>query len=281
MVKEKTIKILPERLLIIAGFGIFLILVLFPFYWMIISSMKSFGELFAFPPVFFPSKLTVNSYYEVLFTHKFLRYFVNSLYVSLVTVGLNVPLAVLGAYALSRLYFKRKELFSQSALLIYMLPPILLIIPLFAILANLGLRDSLSGLILTYLAQTLPVSLYMLGNYFRAVPIDIEEAGLMDGCNRLQVIWKITLPLSMPIISGVALYTFMIAWNEFLFAYIFLDSPEKFTLSKGLFHLYGSYHTSWDMVMAASVIMTVPVIAIFLVFERYLISGLTAGGVKG
>ena len=259
----------------------FLVFILFPFYWMVISSTKTFGELFASPPVLFPSRFTGKAYYEVLFTHRFLRYFVNSLYVSLITVALNIPLAVLGAYALSRLYFRGKELISQSVLLIYILPPILLVVPLFAILARLGLRDSLSGLILTYLAQTLPVSLYMIGNYFRAVPIDIEEAGLVDGCSRLQVIRKITLPLSMPVIVSVALYAFMIAWNEFLFAYIFLDSPEKFTLSKGLFHLYGSYHTSWDMVMAASVIMTLPVIALFLIFERYLISGLIAGGVKG
>jgi len=274
-------KSLPGNLCILGGLGMFLVFILFPFYWMVISSTKTFGELFASPPVLFPSRFTGKAYYEVLFTHRFLRYFVNSLYVSLITVALNIPLAVLGAYALSRLYFRGKELISQSVLLIYILPPILLVVPLFAILARLGLRDSLSGLILTYLAQTLPVSLYMIGNYFRAVPIDIEEAGLVDGCSRLQVIRKITLPLSMPVIVSVALYAFMIAWNEFLFAYIFLDSPEKFTLSKGLFHLYGSYHTSWDMVMAASVIMTLPVIALFLIFERYLISGLIAGGVKG
>ncbi|MDY7032155.1 MAG: carbohydrate ABC transporter permease [Thermodesulfobacteriota bacterium] len=279
--KKETVKTLPPQLIIWGGLGLFLVVILFPFYWMVISSTKTFGELFATPPVLFPREFSLNAYYEVLFTHKFLRYFINSFSVSFMTVALNVPLAVLGAYALSRLSFRGKRLLSQSVLLIYILPPVLLVIPLFAILSRSGLRDSLSGLILTYLAQTLPVSLYMLGNYFRALPPDIEEAGLMDGCTRIQVIRKITLPLSMPVITSVALYTFMIAWNEFLFAYIFLDSPEKFTLSKGLFHLFGSYHTSWDMVMAASVIMTLPVIAIFLIFERYLVSGLITGGVKG
>jgi multiple sugar transport system permease protein len=145
----------------------------------------------------------------------------------------------------------------------------------------LGLRDSIHTLILVYLAQTLPVALYMLRSYFQNLPGEIEYAGLTDGCTRLGVIWRIVIPLSAPALASVALYTFMIAWNEFLFAFMFLDSPEKFTLSRGVVQLAGSVHLSKQLVMAASVIVTVPIIVLFLFFERHLVRGLTAGAMKG
>ena len=187
----------------------------------------------------------------------------------------------LGAYAIARLRFKGKAIMMRSILLVYMFPEILLIIPLFAMLAKIGFIDNLNGLILTYLAQTLPVSLYMLAAYFRTVPEEIEEAGLVDGCSRLEVITKITLPLSVPAMASVGIYTFMIAWNEFLYALVFLYDSDKFTMPLGLVRLYQSYHTSWDLVMAASVIITVPIVVLFLTFEKYLEQGLVAGGVKG
>ncbi|MFQ6054665.1 MAG: carbohydrate ABC transporter permease [Methanosarcinales archaeon] len=270
-----------KKILLIVGFLFFLSIILFPFYWMILSSTKTFGELFAFPPIFLPSEITLKAYKEVIFEQNFLYYFANSLYVSLITVCLTISLSTLGAYAVARLQFKGKSFMSQTILLVYTFPPILLVIPLFAMLAKVGLTDSLNGLILAYLAQTLPVSLYMLASYFRTIPVDIEEAGIVDGCSRLEVIRYLTIPLSLPAIATVALYTFMITWNEFLFAFIFLFSPEKYTLSIGVVRLFQSYHTAWDMVMAASVIVAIPVIVMFLCFEKYLEKGLVAGGVKG
>ena len=274
-----------ERILLkiftVVGIIFFLSIVLFPFYWMVISSTKTFGELFAYPPILFPSEYTLKAYKEVIFEQNFLYYFANSLYVSLTTVCLTTSLSTLGAYAVARLQFKGKSFMSQTILLVYTFPPILLIIPLFAMFAYIGLTDSLKGLILAYLAQTLPVSLYMLVSYFKTIPVDIEEAGIVDGCSRLEVIRHLTIPLSFPAIATVALYTFMITWNEFLFAFIFLLSPEKYTLSIGVVRLFQSYHTAWDMVMAASVIIAVPVIIMFLCFEKYLEKGLVAGGVKG
>jgi len=140
-------------------------------------------------------------------------------------------------------------------------------------MSRLHLTNSLTGLVLVYLAQTLPVALYMLGNYFRAIPPELEEAGLVDGAGRLSVIRHITIPLAMPAIATVMLYCFVIAWNEFLFAFVFLNDPDKLTLSPGLRYIYDSYHTPWDKVMAASTII--------IFFQSYLIKGLTAGGVKG
>ena len=146
---------------------------------------------------------------------------------------------------------------------------------------GIEIQNNLSVLILTYLAQTLPVALYMLASYFRTVPEEIEEAGLIDGCSRLGVIWRITFPLSVPAMVSVFMYTFMIAWNEFLYALVFLNIRSQFTLPIALRTISMQLNTRWDVVMAASTIMTIPVIVLFLAFERYLEQGLVAGGVKG
>jgi len=162
-----------------------------------------------------------------------------------------------------------------------MFPAIVLVIPLYVIFSRMGLRDSVHALILVYLAQTLPVALYMLRSYFQTLPLEMEYAGLIDGCSRFGVIWRIVIPLSAPALASVTLYTFMIAWNEFLFAFMFLDTPEKFTLPRGVVQLAESMHLSKQLVMAASVMATIPVLVIFILFERYLVRGLTAGAMKG
>ncbi|MDY6881150.1 MAG: carbohydrate ABC transporter permease [Thermodesulfobacteriota bacterium] len=262
---------------------LFLVWVLFPFYWMIISSMRSLEDIMANPSNLLPDirQLDFHSYYAVLFEHGFVQYISNSIYVTLVTVILSVILALLGAYAVTRLRFRAKRWMSAGILGIYMFPPIVLVIPLYVLFSRMGLRDSMNILILVYLAQTLPVSLYMLRNYFHSLPVELEYAGLTDGCSRIGVIWRIVIPLSLPALTSVAIYTFMIAWNEFLFAFMFLDTPEKFTLSRGVVQLAGSVHLSKQLVMAASVIVTIPILVLFILLERYLVKGLTAGAVKG
>ncbi|MBW2048472.1 MAG: carbohydrate ABC transporter permease [Deltaproteobacteria bacterium] len=227
------------------------------------------------------SRLDFRAYREVLFDHGFSGYIINTSYVSMVTVALVLILATLGGYAVTRLRFKGRWFMSYSILIIYMLPAIVLVIPLYVVFSHMGLRDSLHGLILVYLAQTLPVALYMLRSYFRTLPPEVEHAGLMDGCSRLGVIWRIVIPMSAPALASVALYTFMIAWNEFLFAFMFLDDPRKFTLSRGIVQLAGSVHLSKQLVMAASILVTGPILVLFFFFERYLVRGMTSGAMKG
>jgi multiple sugar transport system permease protein len=276
---EKTI----IQILRVVGLIFFIIVVAFPFYWMIVSSFRSLGEILMKPANLGIDirKIDFHAYYEVLFEHGFLRYISNSMYVSIATVVLSVTLATLGGYAVTRLRFRGRAIMSYSILLIYMFPAIVLVIPLYVMFSRMGLRDSINLLILVYLAQTLPVALYMLRSYFQTLPHEMEHAGLIDGCSRLGVIWRIIIPLSAPALASVALYTFMIAWNEFLFAFMFLDTPEKFTLSRGVVQLAGSVHLSKQLVMAASVIVTIPILALFLFFERRLVRGLTAGAMKG
>jgi multiple sugar transport system permease protein len=175
----------------------------------------------------------------------------------------------------------------NGILLVYLFPGILLIIPLFAMITQLGarigfeVRDNLGVLMFTYLAMTLPVALYMLANYFRTIPQEIEQAGLIDGCTRLEVIWRITIPLAIPALVSVFIYTFMIAWNEYLYAFVFLNDKDLFTMPIAINRIYNDPQPRPHVVMAASSIMTLPVVILFLSLERFLAEGLAAGGVKG
>jgi multiple sugar transport system permease protein len=287
MVKWLSRKLSWGWFLFIIVLFIFLFFILFPFYWMLVSSTKSLTELFGRTPTFWPSRLTLEAYKIVWFDQGLGKNFLISLIVASITAILGVSLSSLGAYAVTRLKFKGKGLMLKTILLVYMFPGVLLIIPLFAMLSQiggwvgLGIQDNLPVLILTYLAQTLPVALYMLASYFRTIPEDIEEAGLIDGCSRLGVIRRITIPLSIPAMVSVSIFIFMIAWNEFLYAFVFLNDRKLFTLPIKLVAISQQLNTRWDVVMAASTIITIPVITLFLVFERFLEEGLTAGAVKG
>lgn len=283
MMNREHIEIVTIRILRIMGLVFFILIVAFPFYWMLVSSFKSLEELFLKPSNLWLDvrKINFRAYYDVLFQHGFIGYLLNSTYVSIVTVVFSVILATIGGYAVTRFKFRGQKFMSTVILLIYMFPAIVLVIPLYVIFSKIGLRDSINALILVYMAQTLPVSLYMLRGYFLTLPPEMEYAGMTDGCSRLGVIWRIVIPLTAPALASVALYTFMIAWNEFLFVFLFLDSPEKFTLSRGVVQLSQSVHLSKQLVMAASVMATVPIMIIFFLFERYLVRGLTAGAIKG
>ena len=267
------------------GFVLFSIIVLLPFYVMVMTSLKSQQALLA-NPLDLSIDLSkgveglLRSYVELFTQYNFGRYLLVSSIVSVATVVLTLLFSVPGAYAVSRLKFPGQAILSRSVLLIYMVPAIVLVIPLYAVFSQLGLRNSLTGLLIVYPATTIPVALYMLQGYFRGLPAELEEAGLMDGLTRLGVIMKITLPLSLPALASVSLYVFMIAWNEFLFAFMFLDDPAIFTLSRGVVALNSS-EVPRQHLMAGAVIATVPVLVIFLWFERFLVQGLTAGSVKG
>jgi multiple sugar transport system permease protein len=267
-------------------------MILFPFYWMVSSSFKTGAEIAGRTPVYIPSALRLNAYRELFdptWDHfqNFGANILNSIMVAIPTAIIAVILASFGAYAVARLKFRGKELMLNSILIVYLLPGVLLIIPLFAMLSQLSERigfsvqDNLAVLVFTYLAQTLPVALYMLTSYFRTIPDEIEQAGLIDGCSRLEVIWRITLPLAIPALVTVGMYTFMIAWNEFLYALVFLNDRAMFTMPIKINTIFNDPSPRPHVVMAASTIMTIPVIVLFLAFERFLEEGLTAGGVKG
>ena len=268
------------------GIVLFSFVILFPFYMMLVTSFKTQIALLVNPLDFSINfnkdlKDLFKSYFVIFKTYKFGKFILTSSIVSIGTVIITLIFAIPAAYAVARLNFFGKTFLSTSILIIYMFPAIVLVIPLYTVFSQLGLRNSIEGLLIVYTATTLPVAIYMLQGYFRSIPKELEDAAIIDRQNWFGIIFKIIIPLSLPAISSVALYVFMIAWNEFLFSLMFLDNPNSFTLSRAIQYLSGDAETPRQYLMAGSVIVNFPVHFIFVYFEKYLVSGLTSGSVKG
>lgn len=267
----------------------FLVICVFPLVYMVALSFKPIQELLLDPAKWWPTLeqvLSFETYKTVLRPvdqggQGFLTFIRNSTIVAVSTVILTLGVGILAAYSAARLNFFGKRSISFGILMIYLFPIVVIAIPLFVMFSRIGLRGSLYGLVIVYLASTLPVALFMLRNYFYSVPEELEEAGMVDGLTRLGVIRRITIPLAAPAIAAVALFVFLIAWNEFLYALLFvLEKRELWTLSLGVQQL-DNQEVPKTVLMAGSVIITIPVIFLFFIAERFLTEGLTAGGVKG
>ena len=284
--EEHSTQVILFDFLTLFGILFFSFVILFPFYMMLVTSFKTQIALLVNPLDFSINfgqdiKDLFKSYFVIFKSYKFGKYIVTSTIVSVGTVIITLIFAIPAAYAVARLNFFGKTFLSTSILIIYMFPAIVLVIPLYTIFSQLGLRNSIEGLLIVYTATTLPVAIYMLQGYFKSIPKELEEAAILDKLSWFGIITKIIVPLSIPAISSVALYVFMIAWNEFLFSLMFLDNPNSFTLSRAIQYLSGDAETPRQYLMAGSVIVTLPVLFIFVYFEKYLVSGLTAGSVKG
>lgn len=266
-----------------------MIVALFPFYYMALLSFRSLDSLLQNPGALWISleEFNLSTYIDVLTPvsdggQGFIVFMRNSLLVALSTVVLTLLVTIPGAYAVSRLQFFGRRQVSGLFLAVYFFPAILLAVPLFVFFTQVGLRGSLVALIIVYVSQVAAVSIYTLRNYFATVPVSLEEAAAIDGCGRLQTMWKISLPLAMPAVVSNGLFIFMIAWNEFLFALLFLvEKRDSWTVSLGLSQLSGSIEVPTTVLMAGSVIITLPIIVLFFASERLLVGGLTAGAEKG
>jgi multiple sugar transport system permease protein len=266
-----------------------LVICLFPFYYMVLLSFRPLDAVLQDPGALWPQfgEIDWGTYRDVLTStasggQGFLSFIRNSAIVAVGTVVLTLLVSIPGAYAISRLDFFGRRQISAVFLGVYFFPAILLAIPLFVFFTRIGQRGTLSGLVVVYVAQVAAVSIYMLRNYFDTIPASLEEAAAIDGCTRLQAMRHISLPLALPAIASNALFVFMIAWNEFLFALLFLvEDRSKWTVSLGLSQLAGSIEVPTTVLMAGSVILTVPIIVLFFLSERWLAGGLTAGAEKG
>jgi multiple sugar transport system permease protein len=282
--EERALSVL--RPLIIVGL---LLAAVFPFYYMVLLSFRPLNNLLDDPGALWVplSEINLGTYSDVLAPvdsggQGFLTFIRNSMLVALGTVVLSLLVAVPGAYAVSRLQFFGRRQISALFLSVYFFPSILLAVPLYVFYTRIGLRGSLVGLLIVYVAQVAAVSIYMLRNYFDTIPESLEEAAAIDGCSRLAVMRHISLPLAMPAIVANALFVFMIAWNEFLFALLFLlERRDNWTVSLGLSQLSESIEVPTTTLMAGSVILTLPIIVLFFLSERWLTGGLTAGAEKG
>jgi ABC-type glycerol-3-phosphate transport system permease component len=269
------------RALFIIGLVAFLAICLFPFAWMIVSSFKTPQELYAVPPTWLPERPTLDHYRHVLGASNVPRYFLNSLIISVGSTLLALSLAIFAAYGFARFRFRGRRAGLAFILVGQLLPTAAIIVPLFVTLRYLGLVNSYLGLILVYLILTLPLSVWMLTSYFKAIPVELEEAAIIDGASRLALLFRITLPLSLPGLVSVVVFAFVTTWNEFILALVFAQDSRVKTLPIGIAEFTSEFNTDWGAVMAASMVMTLPIAVAFLLLQRLFVAGLTAGAIKG
>jgi ABC-type glycerol-3-phosphate transport system permease component len=257
-------------------------LVIFPLSWMVISSFKSETEIYSVPPTFFPEQWSLEGYQLLFLYTKFLRYFVNTFIVALSAAVLAILLSIGGVYGVTRFRFMGAQLFTFLILMIYMLPPILLTIPLFTLWVQVGLADNLLSLSLSYVAITFPFALWMSRSYFGTIPLELEEAAMVDGATRFQAFVRITVPQALPGLIATFIFTFILAWNEYVLALVLLSSDENYTVSLGVANLIASIAVySWPLVTAAGTLATIPILILFFFVQRRLVSGMSAGALAG
>jgi multiple sugar transport system permease protein len=258
-----------------------LAIVMFPFYWMVNTSLKPATEIFLSPPTFASPNWSLDAYMTVLTQRPVARYFVNSLVVALGTTVLSVTLAALAAYGFTRFFPHGATPFIVLLLFTKMLPETLLIIPYFQLMSDVGLLNTYLALILAYSSFALPFSVWMLIGFFRSIPRDIDEAAMIDGATYLQAFFRVILPLARPGLVAVALFTFLIAWNSYLWALVLTTDSSMYVLSVGIANMVGEYRVQWNELMAAAVIAALPVMVLYSLLERHLVNAITAGAVKG
>ncbi len=273
-----------RRATTIAGYLILAILIcwtLAPLYWMVTTSLKESKEIYGTSATLWPSRPTLDNY-RVLFQHTpYLIYFRNSMVIAMVTTMLSVVFASLAAYAIVRLEFPGRKLLARGLVYTYLMPHSMLFIPLLAILIRIGLENTREGLILAYLGFTVPFCTWLLMGYFMSIPVELEEAGLVDGCSRLGVLFRVILPVTLPGLAVVAFFSFTLSWNEFLYASVFVTDVNVKTIPAGIPHFIVEDVFFWGPMMASTFLSAIPPLIVYFVFQRWLITGLTLGAVKG
>jgi multiple sugar transport system permease protein len=264
-----------------------LVLTFFPLFWMLSSAIKPIEDLFVIPPQWIPKQPTLEAIDSVIYGSNeqpslFLDYFRNSIIVTTGTTILTLLVSTLGAYALSRYPFRGSGKLMLSILSVQMFPQAMLLISFYLAFLQLQMLNTYQALILANVTFSVPFSIWMLKGFFDTVPREIEEAALIDGCSRFSVMPRVVLPIMAPGLIAAAIYTFLIAWDEFLFAATLTSKPELRTLPPGIIQSFvGQFYLNWPNVMAASVLITIPVTVLFVFFQKYLVQGLTAGAIKG
>jgi multiple sugar transport system permease protein len=256
-------------------------LLLFPFFVMISTMLKSGKEVYSIPPYWIPKKPAFSNFVRVWGQYPFAIYFLNSFIIAGGTTVLTTVLSVPAAYATSRLRFVGRKFLLYMFLVVQMFSPIVVVISLFKIMARLGLLDTYLGLILVNTVFTLAFTTWMLNGYFRTIPIEIEEAALIDGCTRFQTIFRIMIPIAAPGLVTTMIYSFIAAWNEFMFALTLVQSSRRMPLTLGLYNFVGRFNIQWEYLTATAFLAIIPIIVLFLVIERELVAGIAGGAVKG
>jgi multiple sugar transport system permease protein len=275
-----------NRLLPRIAFNLFawsvVLLTTFPLIWMILTSVKPQFELFRIPPTFWPEQVTFEHYVRLLKETPFLKYMRNSLILGFATTIVVVFVATLGAHSLVRFRYPGRERLAQLVLFTYLLPSVVLILPLYLMMVWLGVANSLFSLVIAYTTFALPYALWLLRSFMQGIPDDLEAAALVDGATRMEAFVDVILPQALPGIISTSLFTFILAWNEYLYALVLVNTDEARPLTTGVMSmLVSAFNIEWSLLMAASVMMSLPLIVIFAFLQKYLTRGFGAGGVKG
>ncbi len=272
---------------LLRGFWTYLALVwlvvycLFPLAWMISTSLKPTEDTYVIPPLWVPPNPTLKSYAMILGIQNFPRYFLNSGIVSLSTTVLAMVFAGLAGYGFARFRFRGSRALMIFTLMTQMFPGILLVIPYFSVMTVTGLLNTYPALVIAYTSFSLPFCVWMLKGFFDSIPAELDEAAMIDGCSRTSAFLRIIVPLSAPGLVATAIFSFLVAWNEFLFAVVLTSTPDMYLVTVGIASNIGQFRIQWNDLMAASVLATLPTITLYAFLERYLVQGLTAGAVKG
>jgi ABC-type glycerol-3-phosphate transport system permease component len=252
-----------------------------PFYWMVATSLKHDKEIYGYEATLIPNNPTLDGYKTILLDTPYLLFFRNSVIVAVGSTLLSMIIACLAAYAIARLNFPGRALIARGLIYTYLVPTSLLFIPLFAMMSMLRLTDTLHGLTIAYLGFDVPFCTWLLLGYFKSVPMELEEAALVDGCNRVTALLRVVLPVSLPALVVVTFFSFTHAWNEFLYAHVFTSTNSARTITTGLANFMNEDVFFWGPLMASTVLSALPPVIMFLIFQRWVVKGLTLGAVKG
>ncbi len=255
-------------------------LVLVPVLWMISTAFKSYGETIAIPPRWIPQQISFEAFGRLWSEYPFGTYFKNSFIIVLASMAVSVFASCLAGYGLTRFRFRGRNSLMTFILVTQMFPSVMLLVPFYSIIGKMRLLDTHLGLILVYISFTVPFCTWTMLGFFRALPLDLDEAARIDGCNSWQCFSRIILPLTLPGIASTSIYAFITSWNEYMFAFILTSRPEMKTLSVGIAEMNGFQQIRWNDMMAASLMASLPLILLFVCLQKYFVSGLTSGAVK-
>ena len=256
------------------------VILLFPIYWMLTTSLKPNAEVFKYPPTFLPRQPTLEAYGRVLGDKEYIRYYGNSYLVATMVSLVTVVLGGLAGYGFSRFRMKGGKALLMSVLLLTLFPRVVLIVPFFSIFASLHLYNTYVALVMANTSFTLPFSIWMLKGYFDSIPASMEESAMVDGCTRLQAVRRISVVLALPGVVATAVYAFLETWNEYLFGLLLTKSYLRSPITVGIGQFFGQFTMNWNVIMAISVIASIPLMVVFIFLQRYLIAGMTAGALK-
>jgi multiple sugar transport system permease protein len=274
-------KIFFEKSLIYSVIAVYLFITVAPLVWVLSTSFKPNQEAISFPPKFLPDHPTLENYFFVLTDSKLVLSLINSLIVSVGSTALSVTVSALGGYAFARYDFKGKNLLMSTILALFMIPVVINIIPLYIMLANVGLLNSLVALVLTFQILIIPLNIFLLKNYFESLPKELEEAALIDGCSKLGALIRITIPMSLPGFIIAAILSFRFSWNEFVLPVVIANKPDSMIFQVALYKFISLYRIDWGYLTAGINIAIIPVVVLMLIFQKKMIRGLTLGAVRG